>query len=71
MSEPLYVTELPNPDTLTVMNVAALVHRAEGTLTDVSLHPRGCGTCSRAVALAVYLGIVIPPLYKDELEKTQ
>jgi hypothetical protein len=71
MSEPLYVTELPHPNTLTVMNLAALLHRVDGTLTDVSLHPRGCSTCSRAVALAVYLDIVVPPLYEDELEKTQ
>lgn len=67
--EPLYVTTTDNlpRDRLTVMHLAAIIHRAAGTLGDVSLHPRGCGSCASAVRVATRIGISVPPLYADEL----
>lgn len=64
MSEPLYTT---STDGLNVPQIAAVLHRALGTLGDVALHPRGCSACAKAVRLADILGIEIPPLYKDEV----
>jgi hypothetical protein len=67
-SHPLYTTSLDDlPARLTVRHIAAIVHRASGTLSDVSLHPRGCGACEKAVNVAGLLGLEIPPLYADEL----
>ena len=67
-STPLYTTSLDGlPRTLTVRHLAALLHYASGTPGDVSLHPRGCGVCEKAVEVAGMLGLDMFPLYVDEL----
>lgn len=71
MSEPLFSTKLPHSSVLTVREVAAIIHYAEGTLTDVCLHPRGCGACDRAVHVSRLIGITIPALYEDEKKENE
>ena len=68
---PLYVTDRAGlPETLTFQNLVWVAHTLIGTIGPVAVHPRGCGTCEKAIDKARFLGVEVPPLYSGEVDTT-